>query len=131
MFRHLRHRWSQILRTSVLLVLALGLMVQPVLGALGEVHEFTAHTDSAHGHTDHNLPHEHAVAAQADDERDVGGPMHQLLHYAHCCGHSAGLASAELPLPSFHWVATPPGDSQASSVVPSHATTPFRPPISA
>lgn len=123
-------RLLRALRIAVLLVFAFGLVAQPVLGSLGEMHELAEHADSAGGSIDHNLPHGHASATQAD-EHDTGGPMHQLLHYAHCCGHSAGLASTDLPLPSFHWVTTHPSDPQPYSVVPSHAATPFRPPISA
>lgn len=130
MSHRLRYPWLQLLRTGMLLVFALGLLAQPVLSALGELHELTVHADSARGHTGHNVPHEHASTTQAD-ERDTGGPMHELLHYAHCCGHTVGLAGADLPLPSFHWPTAHPVDAKTGPIVVSHASTPFRPPISA
>jgi hypothetical protein len=123
-------RLLRALRIAMLLVFTFGLVAQPVLGSLGEMHDLAEHADSAGGCIDHKLPHEHASTTQAD-EHDSGGPMHQLLHCTHCCGHSAGLASTDLPLPSFHWGATPPATQPAHSVVPAHAATPFRPPISA
>ena len=130
MFRRARHRrLLRALRIAVLLVFAFGLVTQPVLGALGEVHELMEHTDSGGGHTDHNLPHEPAPTTPAD-ERDAGGPMHVLLHHVHCCGNTVGLTSVGLPLPSYHWPTGHPGDTMARPVASSHAATPFRPPIS-
>lgn len=114
----------------MLLVFALGQLTQPVLGALEDVHQLTAHADSASGHTGHHSPHGRASATPAG-ERGAGGPMDELLHYAHCCGHSVGLASSNLALPNFKWPDPHPSDPMASPVSASHAGAPFRPPISA
>ena len=115
----------------MLLVLAFGLVAQPVLGAMGEVHELTAHADTAGGHTGHHAPHASVAAAPADDTRDAGAPMHELLHYAHCCGHAPGLAATGVSLPTFQWIRSAPDDHEAQAVASSRAATPFRPPISA
>ncbi len=132
MVRRLHHRWRVTLRTGMLLVFAFGLVAQPVLDGWREVHEHTAHADSARGHDLHGLlPHEH-TSTPPSDERDTGGPVHTLLHnYAHCCGHAVGLAAMELPLPCFHGPEAAPGDAVIRPAAASHTATPFRPPISA
>ena len=129
MFRRAaRLRSLRVLRIAVFLLFALGLVLQPVLGKWGEAHELIAHA-SANSHNDHNLPHEHDSPSHSDDA-DAGDPMHLLLHYAHCCGHSAW-AAQDLTPPSLAWFTEPPVDTTVGTLAPSHAATPFRPPIAA
>lgn len=113
-----------------MLVFALCLAVQPVLGALGEMHEFSAHAATADLHLDHLTPHEEAQAGSAAQE-DTGGTLHLLLHYAHCCGHTLALAADQFTAPSLMHTSAqslPPVSPQAAA---SHFTNPFRPPIQA
>ncbi len=125
-----RHRWHQILRTGLMLVVALSLIAQPMLNALGEMHELAAHADSASRHDAHYQPHVLGATTQVDDH-DAGSPMHALLHYAHCCGHLIGLAGIEPSLPGAHWPHAQPTDTVAYVIASARVTTPFRPPITA
>ncbi len=113
-----------------MLVFALCLALQPVLGALGEMHETTDHAASAVLHLDHLTPHD---AQHAGDVERGGadGALHVLLHYAHCCGHTVGLSVAafEAPIAPLSSVQQLPPASP--HVVASHLATPFRPPIQA
>jgi len=130
MFRQIRRHWRRFLRTGALLAFALCLAVQPVLSALGEMHEFTAHADSAAPHQDHVAPHGHGDA-DAGDVDDSGSALHLLLHYAHCCGHSVGLALAyfaPLLVPAASSALLPPSLPSAPAA---RLSGPFRPPIRA
>lgn len=124
------HRLRHALLTSLMLVFALCLAVQPVLGALGEMHELSAHATTANEHHDHLTPHED-VTQTGDGAQEQEGGLHQLLHYTHCCGHTVALATGEsattiLPLASNQVL--PSVSPQAAA---SHLTNPFRPPIQA
>lgn len=122
--RRLRHA----LRTGLMLVFALCLAVQPVLGALGEMHEFSAHAGTAGLHLDHLMPHEEVQTGTAAQE-DRDGTLHLLLHYAHCCGHTLALAAGEFAAPTVVLASAQPLPPVSPQVAASHLTTPFRPPI--
>lgn len=127
--RH-RHCLLRALHTSLMLVLALCLAVQPLLAAVGEVHESTNHAATAGLHDDHAAPHRTVQAGDADRDRD-DGTLHLLLHYAHCCGHNVAVAAAGLAAlnvaPAGKQVLPP----VMSHVASSRPNTPFRPPIRA
>lgn len=113
-----------------MLVFALCLAAQPVLGALGEMHEFSAHAATAGLHLDHLTPHEEAQAGSAAQE-DTGSTLHMLLHYAHCCGQTVALAAGEFASLPVVLASAHPLPPVSPQVAASHLTNPFRPPIRA
>jgi hypothetical protein len=118
------------LRTGLMLVLALCLALQPVLGALGEMHETNDHVASAAFHLDHLTPHD--AQHVGDIERDdTDGALHLLLHCAQCCGHTVGLTAAEFEGPITLLSSTQPLPPASPQVVASHLAAAFRPPIQA
>lgn len=80
------------LRALVLLALfALGLVMQPLASALGELHGALAHGEGLSSHANHiDDGHDNA-----DADHDDGGMAHALLHVAHCCGHAQAMPSTE------------------------------------
>lgn len=83
------------LRMAFMAMLLLGLCLQPVLAAVGEAHEFVAHAASAasHAHVDVDAAGSDGDPAGTDDST-----LHDLMHFAHCCGQvstmlPSGLAS--------------------------------------
>lgn len=121
------------LRVFVLAVFALGLVVQPVVAALGELHELAHDPSGNHAvaHTDHadSVGGELSVAEESDPS--PAGTMHSLMHHAHCCGQSA---VAELP--AMRGVPVAPGSSrpalaESQRLLQTPSLAPFRPPISA
>ena len=130
MSRFLRHRWNQLLRLPALALLMLAVLVNPVLAAVGDLHE-TSHVGAAHAQP--VAAHDHDAGVAADDgnaasqEEDVDF-LHALMHAAHCCGHltailsgiyvsHAPLFSTSVPVPAVAAPHSPP------------RTDPFRPPI--
>lgn len=73
------------LRMVFMAMLLLGLCLQPVLAAVGEAHEAAAHASRAASHVHVDIDVEAAGsdgdAAGADDST-----LHDLMHFAHCCG---------------------------------------------
>jgi hypothetical protein len=102
-----------------------------MLGVLGGLHEITTHAHSAHGSPEHLAPHDHAAAVHEGKDADEGGPLHVLLHYTHCCSHSAwmsgGTATAIImAVESVHSLV-----DNTSQIPTIDLTAPFRPPIRA
>ena len=121
---------SACLRLAAFALLALGLCLQPVLAAMGETHEAVAHAAEVVGHA-----HVHADAdaqvRHGGGQDDEGSRLHQLLHFAHCCGQGA---SALLPaFPQFARVTLPLLRQREGIVLPlSRQPNPHdRPPIAA
>ena len=123
MIPFLRHRIARLLRLPALAMLILAVLANPVLTAVGDLHE------SSHGGMEHAQPvdsHGHAGDAGAQEEGiDL---LHALMHAAHCCGHltailstpfvpQAALFSDAEPVPAFAAPHSPP------------RTDHFRPPI--
>ena len=119
-------------RTLWVGLLALALMVQPMIAAIGEVHELS-HTARSLGaiaaHADDHSRAQHAD--QAPNELESNDAMHVLLHFAHCCSQTPttlgsaqvqclAIAGSDAPL-----VAAAPLSLQAS------ANDVLRPPITA
>ena len=125
MHRTRRHR--SLLHYALLLVLALGVLLQPILGAVGDLHEVehAVAVQSNYGHAhhdDHDDP--------AGDEDVSGDPIgsHNLLHEG---GFAASMALLE---PSFRYLLpSPDGNPPACFHSPgppiAPLTLPFRPPI--
>lgn len=125
-----RHRWPRALRAGLFVLLALSLIAQPMLSALGEMHELLAHAGSGGRHAEHSLPHAPASLSQAD-RHDAGSPLHALLHSAHCCGQVVGLTGIESSVASVRWPPAQPDDALLHAFVGTRLATPFRPPIPA
>jgi len=125
MLEHLRHRWPLALRAVALLAFALCLAAKPVLADWGEMHELVAHAGSALSHSGHDHAH-----APASDGGDAGDPAHLLLHYAHCCGQSAGLVDLAGPPRAASFAPARPPLSAVPAPRTPRLAAPFRPPIS-
>ena len=121
---------NALLRTIALAILALSLMLRPMAASLGELHEF-AHGSAGQHHDigDHSIKTLVADVAQAASGDDGANPLHLLLHFAHCCGHTAA-TPAETYLTAFN---PPPAARPAwhlqTTVASARWPTPFRPPI--
>ena len=111
------------LRTLVLLALfALGLVMQPLGEALGELHEHLAHGENiAHADAPHDLA-DHGMVGDDD------AMAHALSHVVHCCGHMLALPQMPPLSLSFQPDATSFAPENAAHAAP-HAARMLRPPI--
>ena len=76
-------------RTLWVGLLALALMVQPLVAAIGEVHELSHAAGSLSAVASHADDHSSAQHAdQAPNEPESNDAMHVLLHFAHCCSQT-------------------------------------------
>ena len=116
----------RLLRLPLLALLLLAVLANPVLAALGDLHEVQGGVGHAHVGDAH---HEDVAGAHADEEGD-GSLLHALMHASHCCGHlTAILPAAALVLGSLAPVAVP-----VAATTPAPRARPeslLRPPISA
>lgn len=119
-----RHR--SLLHFTLVLLVAIGVLLQPVLGALGDLHdaEHAAAVQSDHGHSHHD-GHDEPIG----DDEALGDPIgtHILLH-------QGGVAtSMALPEPSFRLLSPTPAGEPSARTTPAPPiavlTLPFRPPI--
>ena len=133
--RHLRALARTTHLRLLVALLVLGLLVRPVLSAVGEVHELGHEGAAAHSHTSamDGLAHPGDSGDGHADDREHGGTglLHTLLHFAHCCGQVPALPSVPFA-PALAWsagIAPLPADRGLLPSAP--LLTPFRPPISA
>lgn len=120
-----RH-WLPLLRVLVLGLFALGLVVQPVMAAAGEMHELAHDPSGMHDHLLHAEDVEAELATTG--EQDGAKTLHVLLHFAHCCGATAALLTVLKPVP------VKPAPDRLAIVktairLPARLATPFKPPI--
>ncbi len=110
---YLMQRWLMIAG------LALGLVLQPVLASVGELHELTHSMTSAHDTPNTVLP---------AGEEGSGATLHQIHHLIHCCGHAVMSPSGALVMPALRHHDT---TNQVSLMPVSRGrwVAPFRPPI--
>lgn len=126
MHRFLRRHWLPLLRVPALAVLLLAVLANPVLAAIGDLHEIGE--GGGHVHAVEAPPHGHATdhAAAHDDENP--SLLHALMHASHCCGHLTAIVPHTLPLMS-----PPPAQALVASagcLSPTRRLEPrFRPPI--
>lgn len=123
-----RHRLSRLLRTAVLMLLALCMALQPVLAAAGELHEISEHAEAAALHLTGDGPW-HDPDGGGTDPQFPGEALHLLLHYAHCCGNASGLTAARLPPVQAPAFAPPTLPGILAPAVAERPGAPFRPPI--
>lgn len=125
MFRPSRLPWF---RAALLGLLALCMALQPVLAAVGEFHETFAHAEQAALHLDAGADHHDTLDPEGSEPTDA---LHVLLHFAHCCGHPAGLNPPEA---GAHWSPVHEPRPLTAVVAPTLSPqlgSPFRPPIQA
>lgn len=129
--RLLRHCLAR-LRLPALGVLLLAVMANPLLAALGDLHEL----GSGKGHL-HSLA-EHATGSGDHDPLDaprdgdnVGSDLlHALMHASHCCGHPTAVPAAFVAALPFMAPSTPA--SMIRVLQPAaRLDAPLRPPIAA
>ena len=108
-----RFRRPTLMRLLALGVLLLGVTAQPVMAAVGDVHEL-GHGGALHSHASPGSP-SHADDDRTPDESDGGGSLlHALMHAAHCCGHATAM-----PMPAVIWqTLAPPDTALALPTVP-------------
>lgn len=112
-----------------MLVIAMGLLVQPVLTAIGELHELTAHTAQAASHAD---VHQAEPGTSLKSGSDEGEMPHKLLHHAHCCGSQSAFETVSVS--GLFWDFRPiqqPGRLLAVPASSVSSGSPYRPPIAA
>ncbi|WP_123770475.1 MULTISPECIES: hypothetical protein [Lysobacteraceae] len=104
--------------------LVLGLLVQLVIGAMGELHELMS-TRHAEAISSGSLDGRSSLAAATDDSDAL-----QLVHHiAHCCGHIAAMATAEIAVPQMIPAQAVPRLDIAQPPTAGRWPAPFRPPI--
>lgn len=115
-------RRRPLLVRTVLLLLAIAMLVQPVLAGVGELHvvEHGTHEATAHGDADH-APHEE------DDPAHALG-AHALLHQAASAGASDVFSSA-LPVPTLLLLTVDLPSADVFGPPKTVIGSPFRPPI--
>jgi len=117
----------RLLRLPALAVLLLAVLANPVLAAVGDLHE------AARGHATHldHPPETHAADDEAaiDGDGATGDLLHALMHGVHCCGHATPLPVAFV---SFSLTPVPATVPRTHAVLPVSAAqaSPIRPPIS-
>lgn len=128
MIRLRLHRWLPLLRFVVLGLFALGLVLQPVMAAAGEMHELTHDSSGMHDHDLHADELDAELAATGEQDQGGAKTMHVLLHFAHCCGATAALLPGLKPIPA---ASTGGRLAIAKTPMPPQArlTSPFKPPI--
>ncbi len=133
MFSLRRHR--RLLRTALLVLLALGIVVQPVLGAMSELHEvehaISAQFDHAHDHGDDHA-HDQDVAANHEHGGNGSDPDHATG--SHGLLHQVITVSAILPEAMTSVLQQVPSEPRLSESGPFQLpgdtpNLPFRPPI--
>lgn len=110
------------LRTSMLVLLALGLLVKPVVTAISEIHTANHPELATRGH-----PHEHGSEHQDDRGADHAQGAHGLMHQATGGAFDQASARFELPAAAGADVLLPTADHRPGSQL--RLTSPFRPPI--
>jgi hypothetical protein len=118
-----RHRVVRLLRLPALALLMFAVLINPVLAAAGDLHEFS------HGNAEHGQPFDsHGHAGNISTQEEGTDLLHALMHAAHCCGHlTAILSSAFVP-----HVPLLSNNVPAPAFAAPHSTPridPFRPPI--
>ncbi len=116
-------------RVAVWLLLAIGMVLQPVMAAAGELHELAHDPSGSHTHAPH--------ASEADDGGEpVGasdGPesptLHLLLDLAHCCGGAAAMSPLLKIVAVTPGVAEDPAGTTATMPLQARLPSPFKPPI--
>lgn len=109
-------------------LLAVCMIAQPVLAGIGELHEAFSHANQAAFHLE-QAAHQHDAAETGDEE--PADTLHTLLHFAHCCGHSAAINPAPAGSQGIPGLDPRPVTLAVAPRVTQRTGAPFRPPIPA
>lgn len=124
---HRLRRPRRYLCAALLALVALGVLLQPILGSLGGLHDLE-HAVAAQ--SDHGHPHHDGHEAPTGDDEAPPDPLgiHALLHQG---GHAASMALLDpiLVVPSPVPAVDPPDRAHVSGPRAACLTLPFRPPI--
>lgn len=140
MFRRRRPQLPLPLRVFMLAMFALGLVSQPVITSLGDLHELAHDATAAHAgmvHADHvhanRVDHGDSVDEEltaADElENAPAGTLHLLMHHAHCCGQSAMTALSAVAVVPVAPNGSRPALPRSQRLLQAPSFPPFRPPI--
>ena len=127
MSRISRHRWTRLLRLPALALLMLSVLVNPVLAAVGDLHE-TSHVGAAHAPPVEAHDHVDGMGQSGDAPEEGIDLLHALMHAAHCCGHLTAILSGVYVAPTPLFSTSVPVPAFAAPHSPP-STDPFRPPI--
>ncbi|HUH90548.1 MAG TPA: hypothetical protein VLZ76_07825 [Lysobacter sp.] len=120
-----------VLRVFVLALFVSGLVVQPVLASLGELHELAHDPSGLHSHSvqsDHSaMPS--ILSSQQPQAAARTATLHMLLHFAHCCAQSSVVMTTGLAFVAGVPTASQPTEQRAQVVLPTRPMALFRPPI--
>lgn len=92
---------SRLLRLPALALLLFAVVANPVLAAVGDIHE-SAQAVADHADPEHSDVSDDATSAVVDqdagdqDEGSAGDLLHALVHGAHACGHPVAIPSPAL-----------------------------------
>lgn len=110
--------------------LLLALVVQPLLGAVGELHELTHVTGPAGHHAEHGALADELANANESENGDAA-TLHVIHHLVHCCGQTAAMTPMAPLLPTRPRLSTSRFAFRSQPVAMAHLTGVFRPPIAA
>lgn len=128
--RHYSRRLLQLLPLAALLLFALGLVMQPVLAAAGEMHELAHDPSGMHSHATH-ASYSQAGAVDEQPPADEDSPaLHLLLDFAHCCGSAVAMPPAMRALGAASLLEDAPVARDAVAPVAARLASVFKPPIS-
>ncbi|MEP6906869.1 MAG: hypothetical protein ABI858_02645 [Pseudoxanthomonas sp.] len=122
-----RRQWIKLLRLPALALLVLAVLVNPVLAAVGDLHE-SSQGSGAHAQPGEAHDHESAADATTGGEEKGIDFLHALMHAAHCCGHLTAILSSAWVAPALLFSTRVPVPDFAAPHSPPR-TDPFRPPI--
>lgn len=112
------------LHMFVLALIALGLALQPVLAAAGEMHELAHDPSGQHAGIGDERVAERSTASSGED----AGVLHVLLQCAHCCGSAAAMVPLLKPVPGH--MGKGAVITTSSQILPAaRLPAPFKPPI--
>ncbi|RRN55344.1 hypothetical protein EIM48_11380 [Pseudoxanthomonas sp. SGNA-20] len=124
-----RFRSPPIAAQAVLLgLLVFGLLLQPVIAAVGEIHALAHDPSGTHQHELRTGISDGEQAVPGEQGQGESETLHMFVHFAHCCGFTAALLPGVAQLSAL----SPAGQLMATKPVllPSaHLSSPFKPPI--
>ncbi|SOD52009.1 hypothetical protein [Pseudoxanthomonas wuyuanensis] len=132
MHRSPGYRLARLLRFPALALLVLAVLINPVLAAVGDLHETGSGAAHLHDVGDHGATPENGHGDGTPQEHDDGDGdlLHALMHASHCCGHPTALP-AYMVVASIVPLADAVPVRQAQAPQAGIASDLFRPPIAA
>lgn len=131
MIRLARHpsRLPHALRVAVWLLLAMGMVLQPVMAAAGELHELAHDPSGSHNHAPHASAADGGQDVMVAPESQESPTLHLLLDLSHCCGGAAAMSPLQRILAVMPADCEGPAGSTATIPPQVRLPSPFKPPI--